>query len=242
MPSSERPGHARSMSTRLLISFIVLVGVSALGFGVASIRKQITSPFVFSPLEGVATELSLPRSADLQAAEQRTMDTDKDGLNDFDEINLYGTSPYIADSDSDGLSDQNEVESGTDPNCPRGEDCRVVRLITPDTKISDLFPQFSDSRVTLKEKTVEEFKKIIVDQGFDAGKLAELDNDVLLIILEESLKYQDEQLAQATTPPVIGEEIDLDKVRLFLIELGVPSDEVYSMSNDEIAELLRTLR
>ena len=230
------------MSSKLLISFVVLVGIGSLGLGMANIKKQITSPFAFSPLGGAATELSLPRSADLQAAEQRNTDTDKDGLNDFDEINLYGTSPYIADTDSDGLGDQNEVESGTDPNCPRGQDCRTVRLITPDTKISDLFPQFSGSQVTLKEKTIEQFKQIILDQGFDPEKLAELDDDVLLIILEESLKYQDEQIAQATTTPVVGEEIDLDKVRLFLIEIGVPAEEVYSMSNDEIGELLRTLR
>lgn len=43
-------------------------------------------------------------------------DTDGDGINDFDEIFTYGTDPLIADTDDDGLSDYEEVfVYGTDP-------------------------------------------------------------------------------------------------------------------------------
>ena len=42
------------------------------------------------------------------------VDTDGDGLTDWDEI-VHGTDPYDADSDDDGLSDGWEVEHGTDP-------------------------------------------------------------------------------------------------------------------------------
>jgi len=37
-------------------------------------------------------------------------DTDRDGLIDEDEINLYGTNPRLADSDGDGLSDSEEIK------------------------------------------------------------------------------------------------------------------------------------
>ena len=37
-------------------------------------------------------------------------DTDRDGLIDEDEINLYGTNPRLADSDNDGLSDSEEIK------------------------------------------------------------------------------------------------------------------------------------
>ncbi len=38
-----------------------------------------------------------------------TTDTDGDGLSDTDEINLYGTNPFLADTDKDGLRDGEEV-------------------------------------------------------------------------------------------------------------------------------------
>lgn len=42
-------------------------------------------------------------------------DTDGDGLNDFEEINTYGTDPVNEDSDGDEVSDKKEIEIGTDP-------------------------------------------------------------------------------------------------------------------------------
>lgn len=47
----------------------------------------------------------------------RSLDTDSDGLNDWEEMNEYNTDPLTADSDGDGLSDGEEVnEYNTDPN------------------------------------------------------------------------------------------------------------------------------
>lgn len=42
-------------------------------------------------------------------------DTDGDGLNDYDELFVYGTNPLAADSDGDGMSDKVEIELGCDP-------------------------------------------------------------------------------------------------------------------------------
>ncbi|MBY9000344.1 MAG: Ig-like domain repeat protein [Candidatus Heimdallarchaeota archaeon] len=42
-------------------------------------------------------------------------DTDGDGLEDGEEINLYNTDPTNLDTDGDGVSDGEEVEEGTDP-------------------------------------------------------------------------------------------------------------------------------
>lgn len=56
-------------------------------------------------------------------ATDKNKDTDGDGLNDWEERNVYNTSPYLKDTDSDGLTDKEEIEQGTDPNCPQGKDC-----------------------------------------------------------------------------------------------------------------------
>lgn len=46
------------------------------------------------------------------------LDTDGDGLSDYDEIHVYGTDPTNPDTDGDGLPDGWEVEHGFDPLDP----------------------------------------------------------------------------------------------------------------------------
>jgi hypothetical protein len=46
-------------------------------------------------------------------------DSDFDGLDDNEEINTYGTDPNNPDSDNDGYSDFEEVQAGTDPLDPK---------------------------------------------------------------------------------------------------------------------------
>ena len=50
--------------------------------------------------------------------DQGRPDTDKDGLFDDDETNVYGTNPKVGDTDGDGRDDGQEVFDTTDPNNP----------------------------------------------------------------------------------------------------------------------------
>lgn len=57
-----------------------------------------------------------------------TADTDKDGLTDVDEVNIYHTNPVVADTDNDGLTDGQEVNGDnsmgytSDPNVADTDD------------------------------------------------------------------------------------------------------------------------
>lgn len=44
------------------------------------------------------------------------VDTDEDGLNDYQEMMVYHTNPAVKDTDSDGMEDNDEVNEKTDPN------------------------------------------------------------------------------------------------------------------------------
>ena len=46
------------------------------------------------------------------------IDTDDDGVSDFDEVEIFSTSPTRADTDGDGLNDGAEVRGGFDPREP----------------------------------------------------------------------------------------------------------------------------
>lgn len=56
---------------------------------------------------------NLPDNATLQG-----MDSDNDGLNDYDELFVYVTNPKYNDTDDDGRTDGYEVSIGMDPNVP----------------------------------------------------------------------------------------------------------------------------
>jgi len=45
----------------------------------------------------------------------KLLDTDSDGLSDYDEVYLYGTNPYLGDTDGDGMDDAQELTAGTSP-------------------------------------------------------------------------------------------------------------------------------
>ncbi len=47
--------------------------------------------------------------------EEEIIDSDGDGLSDYDEINIYGTDPLNPDTDGDGYNDGEEVSAGYDP-------------------------------------------------------------------------------------------------------------------------------
>lgn len=47
--------------------------------------------------------------------EKAVTDADKDGISDYDEVNIYSTDPYSADSDNDGFQDGAEILNGYNP-------------------------------------------------------------------------------------------------------------------------------
>jgi hypothetical protein len=50
----------------------------------------------------------------MEAQIQPHLDTDGDGISDYDEVFLHGTDPLDVDTDGDGLSDSDELAAGTD--------------------------------------------------------------------------------------------------------------------------------
>lgn len=63
------------------------------------------------------SERTLEYLQSLDEEQLRGMDSDGDGISDWEEMNETGTDPLSADSDGDGVTDSAEInEHGTDPN------------------------------------------------------------------------------------------------------------------------------
>ncbi len=67
-----------------------------------------------------------PEQIELEASKRR--DTDGDGISDFDEEKLIGTSPYLRDTDGDGMPDNAELALGKNPTCAEGTTCAGLAL------------------------------------------------------------------------------------------------------------------
>lgn len=83
-----------------------------------STTSGLTTPqTVNQPSSAPANAIQIPISS-IQPHENDLYlyDADNDGLSDFEEENIYRTSPFTADSDNDGYEDRTEIINGYNPN------------------------------------------------------------------------------------------------------------------------------
>lgn len=184
---------------------LALLAVTIIIFWVWQVRTHINRPFTYNQAQ--------PRAADLAGGDSsamailKTIDTDGDGLSDYDEIYIYGTSPYLEDTDGDGISDYDEVRRGTDPLCPEGRTCVGGSEISdPDLPnvIAPLTDQSADESAVysgLNDQTAQQILSGEIDAGLlrqillstgvaTADTLDQISDEELVNSYQEALKNQ----------------------------------------------------
>lgn len=110
--------------TRFASGVLGVCGIASLVLSVWYMSANISAPFRVPTSSLIATRATFQSSSEARQAEAaKQRDTDRDGLSDYAELNIYKTSPYLADTDSDGVPDAIEIAQGSDPNCPIGQNC-----------------------------------------------------------------------------------------------------------------------
>ncbi len=119
-------------SRKIIVLALSVFSVAAIFFGFWKINDSIYSPFYLGEkfeAEETITKTGPTNCSGLYCVDEteaKSKDSDNDGLSDWEEINIYLTSPYLEDTDGDGISDLDEILGGTDPNCPEGKDCSTT--------------------------------------------------------------------------------------------------------------------
>lgn len=116
--------HPLNWKQKLIAGGLSVAGIIILFVGLGQFRKSIDLPFVYQATTNQNNSAVIDDNTETIALKQK--DTDHDGLNDYDELSVYQTSPYLADSDSDGINDKIEIDKGENPNCPTGQKCGLV--------------------------------------------------------------------------------------------------------------------
>ncbi len=196
MPEEQDEGGLRK-EQKIGIALLSIFAVFAIGLGFLQIRNTMYAPFALNNKVPYVVKDDIDTNEALMYR-----DTDKDGLNDFDELYVYITSPYLADTDSDGVDDRIEIEKGSDPICAEGQTCSDIAAS------EDAFPNTAplasaSSTLGAPPSTAEldqlvnnpvEIRKMLLASGFDKKILDQTSDADLMKMVKDVLN------ATSTTP------------------------------------------
>jgi|SRR3989344_3267710 len=187
--ADEQPA-TRRLSKEQKIGFVLLFcfAILTVGLGMLQIRNTMYAPFALNNnippdlKEKVNDEMSL-----------QYRDTDMDGLNDFDELYVYSTSPYLADTDSDGIPDKQEVDLGKDPNCVEGQDCipqDTAQVVTSSTILlgAAVDPGAAPTDLNAMMSDPKQLRQLLLQAGMDQKVLDSYKDADLLKMTQELMK------------------------------------------------------
>ena len=147
-PKENHVFYGLDKSRKIALAVLAFFALVVFIFGAYSIQQGIYAPFKpvttaskqssgTSDTSGVSAYCPSGNCGDITDEQLKNKDTDKDGLSDYDELNVYKTSPYLEDSDSDGFLDKEEIDNGKDPNCPTGRDCANNVLVNGEADLTN---------------------------------------------------------------------------------------------------------
>lgn len=185
------------------LGMVVGFGSLALVFGVFFLWKHIASPFVISYVGPQFLTGDEKQQQEMETLKKQ--DTDTDGLDDYNELYVYRTSPYLKDSDSDGTEDQAEITQGEDPNCAPSMPCATaaIDVVSPTTLQGTFAEQIAanagatpppeaaatsaDIGATLAAMTTDQIRTMLIQAGGDAASINALPDDDLRAALSQAI-------------------------------------------------------
>ena len=208
---NQNRGQGLGRNQKIAVAVLGVLAVAIIITWMAQLKKSINDPFSYSYNPAGTNDNSGTCEGPECQESLKTKDTDKDSLTDWDELNIYETSPYLEDSDSDGLSDKEEIESGTDPNCPAGRDCSALTdtsvgtsaggenlfdKIAPDLNISGEEEGLSSTQEEDLQKMLggqgdaSVLRKMLIESGMDEEILNQVSDEDLMASYLEVLESQ----------------------------------------------------
>jgi hypothetical protein len=197
---------SRRFTVFSFLFFLILV----ISLGVWQLKTNILQPF-----KG-------PENTSLETSNlvlDENLDTDGDGLSDYEETFNHGTSPYLEDTDSDGFSDYEELKlrlGNKNPNCAVGGNCLMSDnffLEVDNNTVDDILGGEEGSLNTdgmgditlpegvneadLKEAlagsiTADDLRQLLLSSGADKEVLDQISDEDLLLSYQEILNNNQE--------------------------------------------------
>ncbi|MEK9130338.1 MAG: hypothetical protein AAB526_03010 [Patescibacteria group bacterium] len=244
----------------LMAGIVIIFGILIIFLGITQIKNKIHRPFDYLDKNDLERSAFLQQDIDGFGGD-KNKDTDNDGLSDYDELNVYSSSPYLKDSDSDGIDDKAEIEKGLNPNCAKGKVCDQTGIpLTP--KINEeenkniVESNFLTPSMVNSTLSVDEMKQILLKSGVTQEQLNQIDDESLRKIYTETVNStginpaelnsnsevpidatgMNSNLDAADTPTDL-QGMSVEQMRKFLLQSGMSEAEL-SQINDETLKVL----
>jgi len=224
----------QSHSEGLLLFFVLGLGGTSIALGATSLRRSVAAPFL---PQTSGQQVDLTAAGGPTDEQLKRQDTDGDGLSDYDELNVYHTSPYLADSDSDGIPDGVEVKNGTDPNCPQGKTCSVDAVVPPAaTSTAPVIPS-GPVDVSSGAPSVADLRSLLKQTGLTDAQVNALSDDQVKSLYTAAMAQGDTSSATSATPPTSSAPaattpLTAAQVREVLLKSGIPEDKIKNVPDD----------
>ena len=198
---NQAQSHSLNKSQKIAVAVLVIFTFVIMILWIVQFKKSISDPFAYKSKEIKTVENDCADgNCDKSEEDLRTQDTDGDGLSDWDELNIYLTSPYIEDSDSDGFSDKQEIDNDKDPNCPSGRDCYGQNNFVeekPKTEVNNIpnipnIPSNNDQvqNILQGNSDASSLRKMLINAGMDEKILNQISDEDLMKSYQETLGGQ----------------------------------------------------
>jgi len=222
-----RPKSDLSQEQKVAFALLAFLGLGGLIFGFRSFGANLNRPIHQQIVDNFTGEeyLSPAQQQQKDREKQKKADTDFDGLNDYDELAVYRSSPYLKDTDSDGIEDKTEVFAGTDPNCQEGKQCGALLAggenvgSTTKDDVAGILSVFEDpeaakkaGQVSLQTKeeieayfgglSTDELRQALLRTGMPKAQLDLIDDETLTSYFAGAMEeMKTKEAAQAQTEP-----------------------------------------
>lgn len=214
----------------------VVVGVFVLVFAIAGLSAwQLKNRFVISfPQLGSGEALQSVASSLLEAQDDqlKKQDSDLDGLNDYEETKVYGTSPFIADTDSDRLTDAAEVRAGTDPTCPTGQTCRSGDQSLANTQANQNPFLSADFKAVLEDP--KQLRQLLIQGGADPQVINQLDDQTVQLLAQEAFKSATEPTQEKVD---ILKQVNAEQIRALLKSSGLSEEQIATFTDEQLLQI-----
>ncbi len=190
------------------VKIIFVIGIMSILLGSWKMIYGIKNSFVSS-------QISLSDKSYIIEGLNSLKDTDGDGLSDTDEMNIYGTSPYLADTNSNDISDYDEVILGKGNNCTDILSCNASANLSVISASSSIFGEAINYDDIKKQLLEAGYSQEIIDQITPSG--SEIENTNTASSELEKLK-----------------NLSIQEIKQLLISQGATESDLSKFSDEEI--------
>jgi hypothetical protein len=236
---------------KIIAGGVVIFGVLILFLGFYQIKNKIYKPFDYLYKNDLKKNIS-QQSANLD--ELKNKDTDKDGISDYEELNVYFTSPYLKDSDSDGVLDKVEIQVNTDPNCSSDKVCDKTGI----PQVPKIEREIKKSPNESSGLSIEEIKQILLKNGIPQEQLNQVDDKTIREVYEKTVKEtginpanlapnslseipidNSNEISNLGNNPINLQNMSVEQMREFLLQSGMNEAELKQIDDETLKQLFQ---